>query len=392
MDNFVEIILSNSTMLMKRLYPLLTAASLTVILAHAATPEGSYLANLNGTLYNKGWNRIETPMELSTQADGAVEIRNFILPGFTVTGSYNPGTETITIPGPAFGQYIKSYDEQGNPVMADCATQNSSDVSDSNDIILKVDASKRQVRYEAEMQWFEPDMIHDVAGEYAVESLDLFRVDSQGRLAGYIGYTSYLELNAVNATISYSSVDSSGKPYTDKSYAYIETDEAQSHLTVRNAAPVFTRWFFDMPVTLNLDMASMTATATDAIVAGAGEGPEKEFLLWSIGSDGKFNDNTLTFSIENIEQPEGMRTLIKTGAMGIATKANPGQSGMVLTDVCFSPDFALAAGARVDNIESSDAVQAPVGYFNLQGIRVSEPSTGFYIRRQGHTVTKVLLK
>lgn len=37
-------------------------------------------------------------------------------------------------------------------------------------------------------------------------------------------------------------------------------------------------------------------------------------------------------------------------------------------------------------------VNAPVEYYNLQGIRVDNPANGVYIRRQGNTVTKVLVK
>ncbi len=35
---------------------------------------------------------------------------------------------------------------------------------------------------------------------------------------------------------------------------------------------------------------------------------------------------------------------------------------------------------------------APVEYFNLQGVRVNEPTNGLYIRRQGNTVTKVMIQ
>ncbi len=35
---------------------------------------------------------------------------------------------------------------------------------------------------------------------------------------------------------------------------------------------------------------------------------------------------------------------------------------------------------------------APVEYFNLQGIRVDNPENGLYIKRQGNNVTKVLVK
>ena len=43
----------------------------------------------------------------------------------------------------------------------------------------------------------------------------------------------------------------------------------------------------------------------------------------------------------------------------------------------------------VGNIEVD--ANAPVEYFNLQGVRVENPANGLYIRRQGNTVTKVVL-
>lgn len=45
----------------------------------------------------------------------------------------------------------------------------------------------------------------------------------------------------------------------------------------------------------------------------------------------------------------------------------------------------------IDAIDADDC-NAPVEYFNLQGVRVDEPQNGLYIRRQGSTVTKVIVK
>ena len=40
----------------------------------------------------------------------------------------------------------------------------------------------------------------------------------------------------------------------------------------------------------------------------------------------------------------------------------------------------------------ADNADAPIEYFNMQGMRVDTPENGLYIRRQGNTVTKVLVK
>lgn len=49
------------------------------------------------------------------------------------------------------------------------------------------------------------------------------------------------------------------------------------------------------------------------------------------------------------------------------------------------------AGVKDIAVDTNDE-NAPVEYFNLQGARVSEPAAGLYIRRQGKTVTKVVIK
>ena len=44
----------------------------------------------------------------------------------------------------------------------------------------------------------------------------------------------------------------------------------------------------------------------------------------------------------------------------------------------------------IDDIEADN--NAPVEYFNLQGVRVSNPENCLFIRRQGNKFTKVILK
>lgn len=48
--------------------------------------------------------------------------------------------------------------------------------------------------------------------------------------------------------------------------------------------------------------------------------------------------------------------------------------------------------AATTGISEVEAADAPVEYFNLQGIRVENPENGLYIRRQGGKVSKVLVK
>lgn len=45
-----------------------------------------------------------------------------------------------------------------------------------------------------------------------------------------------------------------------------------------------------------------------------------------------------------------------------------------------------------DNVAGTDDAGAPAVYYNLQGVRVDNPSDGIYIRIQGKSVSKVLVR
>lgn len=64
---------------------------------------------------------------------------------------------------------------------------------------------------------------------------------------------------------------------------------------------------------------------------------------------------------------------------------------LTTTDTADQPLVNLYKEAGTSSIEETVADEnAPVEYFNLQGIRVNNPENGLYIRRQGNTVTKVI--
>ncbi len=69
-------------------------------------------------------------------------------------------------------------------------------------------------------------------------------------------------------------------------------------------------------------------------------------------------------------------TNIKTGVIENACWLTKGNNYSGVNDI------------RQDNVDEN----APVEYYNLQGIRVAEPTNGLYIRRQGNTTSKVIIK
>ena len=61
----------------------------------------------------------------------------------------------------------------------------------------------------------------------------------------------------------------------------------------------------------------------------------------------------------------------------------------------WDPDYKGINGSGTSAIESIAAdfdANAPVEYFNMQGVRVAEPTTGLYIVRQGNKVSKQLIR
>lgn len=58
--------------------------------------------------------------------------------------------------------------------------------------------------------------------------------------------------------------------------------------------------------------------------------------------------------------------------------------------VTTSTEQFVATGAGIENVTVDN--NAPVEYYNLQGIRVENPSGGIFIRRQGNNVTKVMIR
>lgn len=55
-------------------------------------------------------------------------------------------------------------------------------------------------------------------------------------------------------------------------------------------------------------------------------------------------------------------------------------------------DYPKADNSGIDEVVAGSDDNSPAVYYNLQGIRVDNPSTGIYIKRQGSTSTKVLIK
>jgi hypothetical protein len=75
---------------------------------------------------------------------------------------------------------------------------------------------------------------------------------------------------------------------------------------------------------------------------------------------------------------------------GIVTDSLYGDTTGAEIDFQFALPEALKATTGISDINVNE--NAPVEYFNLQGVRVNNPENGIYIRRQGQKVQKVVVK
>lgn len=183
------------------------------------------------------------------------------------------------------------------------------------------------------------------------------------------------------------------------------------------------RFNFEQPNTL--DPAQETPTSENASGANidgikfTNNGVTVEFTAGSVGTRLYYGYNTgvearvyKTGTI-TITAPEGnpIKKIEFTGAgIGNLSADNTPVANMVWTSEAGAAKVVFTAvegqettNGRVDlktigvtleksGVENIDLdLNAPVEYYNLQGVRVMNPENGLYIRRQGNTITKVIL-
>lgn len=169
---------------------------------------------------------------------------------------------------------------------------------------------------------------------------------------------------------------------------------------------VITDWFgigFDAQnaVTFAVDTQAKTVTATATLISYSGYNlalldatndlSDAEKYSASIKGD----DLTLngTYTVEN-----GVTTLLVNDWNGFLVQGTSLYDAAMwypISDTKLVLDFDVEeAIAGVNDVVAPEAVDtnAPVEYYNLQGVRVAEPAAGLYIRRQGNVATKVLVK
>jgi hypothetical protein len=183
----------------------------------------------------------------------------------------------------------------------------------------------------------------------------------------------YLEF--ANSMVQYSYVDEdTNEPYTVSRYQYATYDN--STLTIHNLLG------YNQNVDFVIDADAKTATATNQVFYSANG------TTYYVGDA----DGNKTLVCEVQANTDGDYKILYTEQLAVVGGRGSITYAIVSYDeFYFVSDIDLLTGAGVKNV-SIDNSNAPVEYFNLQGVKVENPSNGIFIRRQGTQSSKVLVK
>ena len=362
--------------------------------ADAAAVTGEYLFKAYARNFDSATNGLpsaywmnESVPYIEVAEDNSVTIEGFWDATFNLTGTYDPEAGTITIP---YTQKVTVPTSTGSIDL--CVYVINFDTKVASDLVLNVDAANRL------LTWTPADN-----GQQYLETLII------GTYGQYSGSQIYDQLydcafNRVNAIMSWNYVDENGdfvigedgNYETESTYVYAE--KSTDGYTVYNFCD-FSPYqgyegCFDLPVNLSIDKEAHTLTATNQALPFSGV----DFYLCGVDNTGYFQleNPEVIFVGDEIEIAENYTvTDFYTEVLGILGVVGQNMYGADFYDVellLLEPAFSGSDDAGIASVVVDNNQNAPVEYFNLQGVRVENPSAGLYIRRQGNQTIKVLVK
>lgn len=358
--------------------------------AAAAPDKAETASELEGVYFQtgrrlNGKNLVNVSLGLSTvTADGdKVTFDGFYFSDTPFWGIFDAETQTVTIPVDEVVTVVDE-DEDGNPVELSLSVYEVVWPEDDDDDFGKAPIVLNYSKEDGSIYYCKVDD----EGYYET----CFVVAQAGEPAGHSVYAQVYELNfdTFDAIMSTVAMDDNGD-FEEPDYFPITVNQEGANLAITN----FCGWGNNNTVNLTLDVENLTATAQDQqITLRVNTGTGVIDAVCDVMSldefTGEFLDNTVVFEAEVSD--EGV--ILSTAYLGwcIVTPeqyAGGGNVEWMPTIQLFYNPFEKLDG--VEAIAVSDA-NAPVEYFNLQGVRVANPENGLYIRRQGNTATKVLVK
>ena len=367
--------------------------------ATAAEVTGEYLFKAYARNFDAATNGLpssywmtESVPYVQVNEDNSVVIEDFWERTFNVTGTFNPEEGTITIP---YTQKITVNTQSGSLdlniylVVFGSVTPNY--------LVLVVDVENRRLSWTPE----------DDGSSY----LETLLIGTYGYTNGSKIYDQMFDcsLDEINAIMDWAVLDANGDPVldadgnaeTEGTYVYAEKN-AEGQVVISNFCDFwpFTNGdagCFDYPVTFDVNKDELTITATDQKLNFIAGGQAFPYSICGVNEEMQFNYDApeLVFYGEEQTLDNGaVVTVFYTPVIGILRVEGEKIYGgdyyeveMLMLEPVFTGDE-----SGINEVIANDNTNAPVEYFNLQGIRVENPAAGIYVRRQGSNVTKVLVK
>lgn len=294
-------------------------------------------------------------MEISRgEGENEVVLTGFWDGDYEVTGTYDEETQSITIPAQVF------FTDYGFAYALQCY-----DIDDDDNVSLIED----------------PMTLYFDASDNTLMSFDYWGITiyeedaelTEDNCYGFLDYCMMMVCAPTNGTVSYT--------YYDEEYEeeYDMEDNVACALE-GNTLSVENFGGEGMVVEFTIDTEAKTATASNQYVYYEQDdtGTLYPYFMANAASTTEVV-GSITGDNNNIISIEEWFILVDDELYG-----------PYLNTVITTP-FDLLSGSGVGSI-SVDNENAPVEYFNMQGVKVSAPEQGIYIMRQGTKTSKVVVK
>ena len=333
----------------------------------------------------KGW-QVDGPVTLRRAEDGTYTIENFFSQGINLTGGvYDAAESTLTFEPQVVASGFTDMGADFESVLA-VIVDNEDEFLEDLPIVFAVDIPNRNLFYMCDT---------DEEGN-ATNCLGLACMDKDNEKVGFMDWLAMIDLNQVNGMSAFGYYNSNKEPVQEQTLVYNEVVDGNLVTTGLFGAG------FGYPVTFTLNQETNTAVADNQVVTalGDGSGASYDFMFYNLvftedSTKVSVGEPVETFAIIPQEGAEGVMTYIYKDYTFVGTPYNgqwaPLFDGGIIYDfqLLYVGDIFDPTG--IHDVQLDKNTNAPVEYYNLQGIRVNEPTKGgIYIRRQGNVSTKIM--
>ena len=333
----------------------------------------------------KGW-QTDGSVILRRAEDGTYTIENFFSQGINLTGGvYDAAESTLTFEPQVVASGFTDMGAEFESIMA-VIVDNYDEFIEDHPIVFDVDIPNRNLFYMCDT---------DEEG-YGTNCLGLACMDKDNEKVGFLDWLAMIDLNQVNGMCAFRYDNGNDELVQEQNLVYNEVVEG--NLVTTGLFGVG----FGYPVTFTLNQETNTAVADNQVVVkmGDGTGASHDFMFYNL----IFNEDSTgvsvgepveTFEIIPQEGAEGIMTYIYKDFTVVCTPYNGQMAPLVDGGIIYGFQILYVGDifdpTGIHDVQLDKNTNAPVEYYNLQGVRVSEPTKGgIYIRRQGNVSTKIM--